>query len=150
MVADERHGSDEPRMGGASDLLGSQGLLLVPLLLVGASLLRPDATPLRLGAVAAVLAVGHIWCECLHAAVMSREAAQDFTLHFGNFLIVVVLGTVLAIWWGWRSTAVILSFDVAWHMLSGLPERADVERPPETTETEQLPIIIKRLPPPKE
>lgn len=109
-------------------------LLLVPLLVVVAYLLWPEAALVRLGAVAAVLAVAHIMCEGLYEAVTSRGTSHEFSPHFGNFLLVVVLGTVLAVWWGWRSTAVIVTLDLAWHLLSGLLGRAMLERPPRTTE----------------
>lgn len=164
-MPDELYDSAEPEVSGARHILGTLGLLLIPLLLVGAYVLRPEVTLLRLGAVAAALAVGHLMCEGLHAAVMSRRAAEGFTLHFGNFVLVVVLGTVLAIWWGWRSTAVVLLLNCAWHVVTGLLYRETIENFPKTTQLlkssgelvelpraiiERIPKTSKRLPPGKQ
>lgn len=145
---DEMDGPVGPEVSGMRHVLGDLGLVLVPAGLLSAHLLRPDVTVLRLGAVAAVLAVAHIWCESLYAAVMSGGTAREFTLHFGHCLLVVVIGTVVAVWWGWRSTAVVVALDCAWQGLGGLLDRTMLERLPRTTR--QPSTMITRLPPGKE
>ena len=59
----------------------------------------------------------------LYSWTSSAGKADGFDLHFGHFLLVIVVGTVLAIWWGWRSTAIVLLVDGAWQSLAGLADR---------------------------
>ncbi|MFQ5992884.1 MAG: hypothetical protein ACE5NA_10660 [Nitrospiraceae bacterium] len=107
--------------------LYDRGLLLLPFLVVGAHLLRPEVFLLRLAAVAAVLVVGDFLFQGLYTWITSTGGADGFTLHFGWFVFVVVVGTVLAFWWGWLSTAVVLLLDGAWHGVAGLLDRKSIE-----------------------
>lgn len=98
-------------------------LPLFPLLVVGAYFLRPEVFLLRLAAVAAVLVVADVLFQGLYSWITATGSADGFTLHFGWFLFVVVVGTVLAIWWGWLSTGIVLLVDGAWHVVAGLVDR---------------------------
>jgi hypothetical protein len=43
------------------------------------------------------------------------EGKREFILHFGNVMLVTMLGLILFPFWGWRSTAIVLgSFGVLW------------------------------------
>ena len=104
--------------------LVSLGLAILPLVVGGLYLFRPEVSLLlRLAAVAAVLVVVDFLFQGMHTWITSRGAEDGFTLHFGHFLFVVVVGTVLAIWWGWLSTAIVLFVDGAWQGLAGLADR---------------------------
>lgn len=108
---------------GRAAALGRRLLPLLPFVLVVAHLLRPEVFLLRLAAVAWVLMVGEVLSQGMHAWISSRGKTDEFTLHFGWFLLVVVVGTVLAIWWGWISTGIVLLGDGALLGVSGLVER---------------------------
>ncbi len=107
-----------------SRILSFWGLLLFPLLVVGAHLLRPEVFLLRLAAVAVALAVGDFLFQALHTWIASRGKAEGFTLHFGHFLLVIVVGTVLAIWWSWFSTGILLLLDGTLLGVVGLSDRS--------------------------
>ena len=109
-------------------------LPLLPFLVVGAHLFRPEVLLLRLAAVAAVLVVGDVLFQGLYAWILSRggtyrlltgaDPEEGFTtLHLGHFFLVVVVGTMLAIWWGWYSTGILLFLDGAWQGAAGLIDR---------------------------
>lgn len=108
-----------------SSLLVQWAVPLTPLLLIGAHLVRPEVFLLRLAATAAVLAVGDGLLQGMHAwlAETGDDEKGGFTLHFGWFLLVVVVGTVLAIWWGWLSAGIVLLADGALVVVSGLASR---------------------------
>ncbi len=106
------------------------GLPLLPFLVVGAYLLRPEVFLLRLAAVAAVLVAGDFLFQGLYTWITSTGGGGGFTLHFGWFLLVVVVGTVLAIGWGWLSTGIVLCLDGAWHGVAGLVDRKIIEELP--------------------
>jgi hypothetical protein len=79
---------------------------------------------LRLAAAAAALVVGDFLFQGMHHWIAStRDEEGFFPLHFGWFLLVVVVGTVLAIWWGWLSTGIVLLADGALLAVSGLASR---------------------------
>ncbi len=92
---------------------------------------------------AAVLVVGDVLLQGLYAWILSRggtyrlltggEPEEGFTLHFGHFLLVVV-GTVLAIWWGWLSTGIVLLLDGAWQGAAELIDRRTLEGLPPAEE----------------
>lgn len=106
---------------------GSLGLAFLPLVM-GDFVLPPAVSfLLRLVAVAAVLVVGDFVFQGVSASIASRGASDGFTLHFGHFLLVVVVGTVLAIWWGWVSTGIVLFVDGAWQTLGALVERKIID-----------------------
>jgi hypothetical protein len=106
-----------------SSFLSGLALMILPFLVVGAYFLWPGVFPLRLAAVAAVLTVGDFLSQGMYAWIISRGRAEEFTLHFGQFLFIVVVGTILSIWWSWGSTAVVLLVDGAWQALAGLADR---------------------------
>jgi len=113
-----------------SPFLSGLALMLFPFLVVGAYVLWPGIFLLRLAAVAAVLVVGDFLAQGMYARIFSRGEAEGFTLHFGQFLFIVVIGTVLSIWWGWRSTGIVLFVDGAWQALAGLVDRTTFESLP--------------------
>jgi hypothetical protein len=80
--------------------------------------------------VAAVLAVGDFLAQAIAAWIFSRGQAEGFTLHFGQFLFIIVIGTVVSIWWGWRSTAIVVLVDGVWQMLAAVLERRLFDRLP--------------------
>jgi hypothetical protein len=97
---------------------------------VGPEIPSPTAFILRLVAVAAVLAVGDFLAQAIAAWIFSRGQAEGFTLHFGQFLFIIVIGTVVSIWWGWRSTAIVVLVDGVWQMLAAVLERRLFDRLP--------------------
>jgi hypothetical protein len=104
------------------------GLAFFSFLVLGTYFLRPHVwLLLRLAAVAAVLMVGDFLFQGMYSSITSRGTADGFTLHFGHFLLVIVVGTALAIWWGWLSTAIVLFVDGAWQGLAGLVDRKIIE-----------------------
>jgi tetrahydromethanopterin S-methyltransferase subunit D len=113
-----------------SHFLSGLGLMLSPFLVVGAYILWPEIVLIRLAAVAAVLTVGDFLAQAMYAWIFSRGQAEGFTHHFGQFLFIVVVGTVLSIWWGWRSTIIVLLVDGAWQGLAGLLDRKAFESLP--------------------
>jgi hypothetical protein len=113
-----------------SPFLSGLALMLCPFLVVGAYVLWPGLFLLRLAAVAAVLVVGDFLAQGMYAWIFSRGETEGFTLHFGQFLFIVVIGTVLSIWWGWRSTGIVLFVDGAWQALAGLVDRTTLESLP--------------------
>ncbi len=113
-----------------SSFLSGLGLMLLPFLVVGAYILWPQVFLLRLVAVAAVLMVGDFLSQGMYAWIFSRGKAEEFTLHFGQFLFIIVVGTILSIWWGWHSTAIVLLVDGAWQGLAGLVDRKTFESLP--------------------
>ncbi len=96
--------------------------VLLPCLAV-VYLFRPDVLLLKLAAVASVIMVCDVLFQGLYSWTSSTGKADGFDLHFGHFLLVIVVGTVLAVWWGWRSTAIVLLVDGAWQGLAGLADR---------------------------
>lgn len=93
-------------------------------------MLDPQVLLLQLAAMAAVLAVGDVIFQGLHAwanphawAGAMEDEDGSFTLHFGWFFLVVVTGTVLAIWWGWLSTGIVLLVDGVLLGVTGLASR---------------------------
>lgn len=109
------------------------GVGLVPFLVVGVYLLWPDVLLLRLAAVATALAVTDVLFQSAYAW-MTGGLGRDgfFDVHAGHFLLVVVVGTVLAIWWGWVATGTVLLVDGTLIGVSGLANRKKLEsRPPE-------------------
>ncbi len=96
--------------------------VLLPVLAV-VYLFRPDVLLLKLAAVASVIMVCDFLFQGLYSWTSSAGKADGFDLHFGHFLLVIVVGTVLAVWWGWRSTAIVLLVDGAWQSLAGLADR---------------------------
>jgi hypothetical protein len=100
------------------------GLPLTPLLVIAAHLVYPDVFLLRLAAATAALVVGDVLLQGMHAWIASTGDEEGFfTLHFGWLLLVVVGGTVLAVWWGWLSTAIVLLVDGGLLAVSGLASR---------------------------
>ena len=51
------------------------------------------------------------------------EGKSEFILHFGNVMLVTIVGAVLFPFWGWKSTGwVLASFGGLW-FLAGVAER---------------------------
>jgi len=113
-----------------SPFLSGLAIMLFPFLVVGAHVLWPGPFLLRLAAVAAVLAVGDFLAQAMYAWIFSRGKAEGFTLHFGQSLFIIVIGTVLSIWWGWLSTGIVIFVDGAWQALAGLVDRSMFESLP--------------------
>ena len=118
-------------------------LPLIPLIVVGAYLLRPELYFLRLAAIAAVLVIGDFLFQGLYTWIFYRGRKDSFTLHFGWFLFVVVVGTVLSIWWGWLSTSIVLLIDGSWQCLAAFVDRNSIERLPD--DDEELKIKAKEV-----
>ena len=114
----------------SSPFLSVLALMLLPFLVVGAYVVWPGPFLLRLAAVAAVLAVGDFLAQSMYAWIFSRGKAEGFTLHFGQSLFIIVIGTVLSIWWGWLSTGIVIFVDGAWQALAGLVDRSMFESLP--------------------
>lgn len=105
-----------------SAVLVSLVWVLLPLLAI-VYLFRPDVLLLKLAAVASVIMVCDVLFQGLYSWTSSAGKKDSFDLHFGHFLLVILVGTVLAVWWGWRSTVIVLLVDGAWQSLAGLADR---------------------------
>jgi hypothetical protein len=78
------------------------------------------ALVLSLLANVAVLLVGALVLSVLYEAVAGNES---FSLPFVNIIIVVLIGSVLFWWFGWRSTFIVLAVYGVFCIVGGLVER---------------------------
>ena len=91
--------------------------------------------PLGLVAIIAVLFAGDIFFQVLYTFIFYRGKKDSLTLHCGQLFFTVLIGTLLAIWWAWKSTLILLFLDGTWQILAAFLDRTSLEnsQPEETT-----------------
>ncbi|MHC4550313.1 MAG: hypothetical protein ACYTEZ_16205 [Planctomycetota bacterium] len=68
----------------------------------------------------AVLVVGVTLLQFVYHAILRHES---FSLHLGFVVFYTLIGGVLAIWFGWTSTAIVLGILTVWTVLGAWSER---------------------------
>ena len=51
------------------------------------------------------------------------EGKQVFKLHFGNILLVIVIGSISFLFWGWKSVVLVLGFFGVFWIIGSIVER---------------------------
>ena len=69
----------------------------------------------------AALLIGSLILSVIYEAIAGNES---FSLPLGNIFLVVVLGSILFVFFGFKSTAVVLGCYAVWAVVGGLIERS--------------------------
>jgi hypothetical protein len=96
---------------------------LIPIVSVLLHFIWPHSLLLKILANASILFAGTVWLSVIEEII---DGAKQFSLPLLAIAIIILVGAILSVWYGWLSTGIILGLYASVSIRSGIHRRFNV------------------------